>query len=272
MDNKVVVKIVALSFGITWGIGGIFLIANRFGYLEFGTPLSMVLFIIGVIAPAIATFIVLPKNSVITVKELFKATFAIKQPVIMYLLVIGFVVIYFVTAILTGILEYIYPIYLSLLTVPIMIFAGGLEEVGWRFVLNPALERKLPFALACFITGIIWSLWHLPVFFIDNSPQAEINFFIFTIISIGLSFAYAAVYRISKSIWLCVLIHSLNNALYGSFLLRLETFETAVIPTTIISIVLIIASILAITVAGKNMKIVYNKSILLLILGYLRKH
>jgi membrane protease YdiL (CAAX protease family) len=167
----------------------------------------------------------------------------------MYLLTIGFAAIYFGTAMSTGIFEYDYPIYLSLLYFPIMIVLGGLEEVGWRFILNPALERKLPFALACLITGVIWSVWHLPAFFIEGSGQAELNFFIFTIASIGLSFAYAAVYRISKSIWLCVFIHALNNVLYGSFIIK-----TAFIPAIITAVALIIASILAITVAEKYRK------------------
>lgn len=251
MNKQVVIKIIALTFCITWGLAAVILVANQFGYLAYGTPFSMVLFIIGVVAPAIAAFIVLPKNNVVPAKELLRATFAVKQPVLMYLLVIGFVVIYFGVAMLTGVFEYAHPIYLSLVAFPFMILAGGLEEVGWRFVLNPALERKLPFALACFITGVIWSVWHLPVFFIEGSPQADMNFFIFSIASIGLSFAYAAIYRISKSIWLCVFIHALNNALYGSFIMRVEIFHTAVIPATITAIVLIIASILAVAIAEK---------------------
>jgi membrane protease YdiL (CAAX protease family) len=214
----------------------------------------MALFIIAVVAPAIATFIILPINKVMTVKELLKATFAVKQPVSMYLLVIGFVVIYFGIAVLTGIFEYDYPIHLSLVTFPFMILAGGLEEVGWRFVLTPTLERKMPFALACFITGVIWSIWHLPAFFIQDSPQIGMNFFIFSIVSIGISFAYSAIYRISKSIWLCVFIHALNNALYGSFIMKADVFNTAVIPATIIAIVLIIASLTAVAIAEKYRK------------------
>ena len=258
MNRKVVIKIIALTFCITWGLAAAILIANHFGYLEYGTPLFMVMFIIGVAAPAIAAFIILPRNNIITAKELLKETFAIKQPVVMYLLVISFVVIYFGAAMLTGIFEYNYPIYLSLVTFPIMILAGGLEEVGWRFVLNPALERKLPFSLACLITGVIWSVWHLPVFFIEGSPQAGMNFFIFSIASIGLSFAYAAIYRISKSIWLCVFIHALNNALYSSFIMRVDVFSTAVIPATFTGVVLVIASILIVAIVEKYKKSLWD--------------
>jgi len=251
---KIAIKTIALTFCITWGLAGIILVANQFGHLKFGTPLNTALFLIGVCAPAIAAFVILPKNNVITAKGLLKATFAIKQPLVMYLLTFGLVVIYFGVAVLTGVFEYDYPIYLSLLSFPLMILAGGLEEVGWRFVLNPALERKLPFALACLITGVVWSVWHLPVFFIEGSPQAGMDFFIFSIASIGLSFAYAAIYRISKSVWLCVLIHALNNALYGSFIMRVEIFGTAVIPATITAVVLVVVSILIVAIVEKHKK------------------
>ena len=260
MNKKIVFKTVLLAFCIAWVITGIIIFANQFGYLKFGTPLSWILFVIGAMAPAIAAFMILPKNNVITAKQLLKKTFSVKQPVVMYLLVIGFIVTYFGIAVLTGLFEYgyDYPVYLSLVTFPLMILGGGLEEVGWRFVLNPALEKRLPFAVACLITGVIWSVWHLPDFFIEGSGQASMNFFIFSIGSLGLSFAYAAIYRISKSIWLCVFIHALNNSLYNSFIINVEIFSKAVVPVTITATVLIIASILAVTITENYKKKCYK--------------
>ena len=249
MNTKIALKTVIWSFCIAWFVLGCIMIANQFGYLKYGTPLSMVLSIPGAMAPAIAAFIVLMKSKVMPAKQFFKTVFAVKQPVPMYLLVIGFAAVYFGTSIITGLFEYDSFDYISLLLLPvILVGAGGLEEVGWRFVLNPALERKLPFAVACSITGVIWSIWHLPLFFfIEGSPQSDMNFLIFSIGSIGLSFAYAAIYRISKSVWLCVLAHALNNSLGGSFIMKVDRFDTAVIPVVIVAAVLIIASILVVT-------------------------
>jgi len=252
MNKKIVIKTVIWTFCIAWVSMGCILIANQFGYHKFETPLSLVLFYFGGISPAIVAFIVLPKNNVMTTKQLLKTTLGIKQPVPMYLLVIGFVVVYFGIASLTKMFEYDYPLYLSVLTFPIMILGGGLEEVIWRFVLNPALERKLSFAVACLITGVIWSIWHLPMFYIEGSGQAEMNFGIFAIGSIGVSFAYAAIYRISKSVWLCVFVHALNNSLYNSFTMNVGRFDTAVIPATITAATLIIVSVLAVTITEKR--------------------
>ena len=252
MTKKIVIQTVVLTFCIAWIITGIILFSNQFGYLKFGTPLFYIFYLLGANAPAIAAFIVLPKNNVITVKKLLKLTFAVKQPVFMYLLVFFFVTIYFCVAAFTGLFEYESLIYLSLISFPIMILIGGLEEVGWRFVLNPALEKKLPFAAACTITGIIWSIWHIPMFFIEGSVQTSMNFFIFSIGSLGLSFTYAAIYRISKSVWLCVFIHALNNSIGNSFIMNVERFDTAVIPVSITAVALILASIFAVNIFKKR--------------------
>ena len=166
----------------------------------------------------------------------------------MYLLVFGFVAVYFGAGSMTGLFEYDSFDYISLLILPLtLVVAGGLEEVVWRFILNPALERKLPFAAACLFTGVIWSIWHLPLFFMEGSPQSDMNFFVFSIGSIGLAFAYAAIYRVSKSVWLCVLIHALNNSLYGSFIMNVDNFDTAAMPVAVTAVALIIASMLAVT-------------------------
>ena len=90
------------------------------------------------------------------------------------------------------------------------------------------------------------------MFYIEGSGQAEMNFGIFAIGSIGLSFAYAAIYRISKSVWLCVFIHALNNSLYNSFTMNISRFDTAVIPVTITAATLIIVSVLAVTIKEKR--------------------
>jgi membrane protease YdiL (CAAX protease family) len=256
MNGKIAVKTVILSFCITWVFSGCVLIANQFGYLKYGTPLTWVFISTGALAPAIAAFIILMKNKVMPAKQFFRIVFALKQPVRMYFLVLLFVVIYFSIGVLTGLFEYDSFDYISLAAIPLMIIGGGLEEVGWRFVLNPALEKKLPFAVACSVTAVIWSVWHLPIFFIEGSSQNTMNFFIFSIGSLGLSFAYAAIYRISRSVWLCVFIHALNNSLYDSFVMKVDRFDTAVIPVTITAAVMIIVSILTVI----NIEKIRNKN------------
>lgn len=112
------------------------------------------------------------------------------------------------------------PIYALVFIIPLMLFCGGLEEAGWRYVLQPELERKFSFVIATLIVSVIWWLWHLPLFFIHGVAQYGTNYFLFGINVLALSFALAAIRKITKSVWLCVLFHCITNALSGTFLVK----------------------------------------------------
>lgn len=252
MNNKIALKLVIGSFSLAWLSWGGIIIANQFGYFKYGTPLFMALYALGGLAPAIVAITLLLKNKIMPAKQLFKTIFAVKQPIRMYLYTIGFLVLYFGLGTFLGLFEYVSPIYLSLLTFPIMIIGGGFEEVGWRFVFQPALEKKLPFAAASAITGVIWSLWHLPLFYIEGTSQYAWSFVIFAIGTVGGAFMLAAIYRLSKSVWLCVLFHTLINCLYESFRINADNFDIAFVPVIITSAVLIIVATILVMLAKKH--------------------
>jgi membrane protease YdiL (CAAX protease family) len=54
---------------------------------------------------------------------------------------------------------------LFLLSFTLTAFAqGGMEEPGWRGMMQPALQRKYSPLVAALIVSLFWSLWHLPLF------------------------------------------------------------------------------------------------------------
>lgn len=100
---------------------------------------------------------------------------------------------------------------------PVMILGGGLEEVGWRGYLQPLLEKKFSFALTSLFIGVIWGLWHLPLWFIQSANQSDMNFISFLVYCISFSFILSLLYQISRSILACVLLHAWGNTLQGMF-------------------------------------------------------
>lgn len=73
-------------------------------------------------------------------------------------------------------------------------FAGSCgEEFGWRGFLQPALETRMPRLLACFVTGILWALWHVQVF---ADPLAGA---LFTVSCVALSILYG--YLVIGNAW-----------------------------------------------------------------------
>lgn len=105
------------------------------------------------------------------------------------------------------------PWFMFLLAIPIMILAGGVEEVGWRGFLQPALEERLPFIVATLATAGFWMLWHLPLWLIDASSQAGFAFEPYMLNLIADSFILATIYMLTKSVVPCIFYHAWGNAI-----------------------------------------------------------
>jgi len=72
-----------------------------------------------------------------------------------------------------------------------VLIGGGQEELGWRgYILDPMEDRLGPL-LGSFVLGIIWGIWHLPLFFLPFSGQANTPFAAFIILTIGWSWIFA---------------------------------------------------------------------------------
>ena len=91
------------------------------------------------------------------------------------------------------------------------------EEYGWRFFLQPRLQKKFGKIKGVILLGVIWGIWHLPlVLFYYSTPE---NFFYAVthqiMCCIFLSIVFAYFYEKSGSLWCVVSFHSINNAIAG---------------------------------------------------------
>ena len=99
---------------------------------------------------------------------------------------------------------------------------GGNEELGWRGFLQPLLEERLSYPAASLLTGAIWSLWHVPLWFVAGASQQNIPFLLFAALGIVLSFILAALYRQTQCVFFCSLFHGLTNTLLSLFVVQLN--------------------------------------------------
>jgi len=94
-------------------------------------------------------------------------------------------------------------------------FQAG-EEIGWRGYALPRLADRLGFAWASIVLGLIWSTWHLPIFFIRGADKYGQSFPVWTLQVVGLSVAIAWLYVHTKgSLLLTMLMHSAVNQTVG---------------------------------------------------------
>lgn len=93
------------------------------------------------------------------------------------------------------------------------------EEYGWRYYMQPYLQKKFGLRGGVLVLGIVWGLWHLPVdFFYYTTPDMGLIAAVsqqITCISLGIFFAYA--YMKTDNIWVPVILHYLNNNLVPIF-------------------------------------------------------
>lgn len=221
-----------LTFCISWVCWGAIIIVNKFGYLQYGTFISMILFIIGGNGAPIASYILLKKwGEVDGFKSYLKRNFNFKSPIKNYGLVIALVSVHFIIPIALASTNREMPVYYGLLMIPIMVLGGGLEEIGWRGILQPYLERITSFSKATIIVAVIWTMWHMPLWFIAGTYQSGISFFMFGIAVFGMTFSLAVIRRITRNVFLCILFHSCINSFSSVFMLQqnISTILTMVV-------------------------------------------
>ena len=104
----------------------------------------------------------------------------------------------------------------AVMIVPVLLlifFTNALpEEYGWRgFALDP-LQKRTNALGASLILGLIWSVWHLPLFFIEGTTQAAIPMYQYFLQTIVLSIFYTWLYNnTGGSVLIVIIFHAVSN-------------------------------------------------------------
>jgi membrane protease YdiL (CAAX protease family) len=103
------------------------------------------------------------------------------------------------------------PLMFGAIVVSMWVQAG--EEIGWRGFALPKLAKRIGLAWASLVIGIVWALWHLPLFFLAGSGSTGQSFPLYLLHVTALSVAMAWLYwRSAGSLLLVMLMHaSVNN-------------------------------------------------------------
>ncbi|MDF2883955.1 MAG: amino protease [Clostridiaceae bacterium] len=216
--RKISIKYILITFSISYLLWFFLAFIVSKGVTQVGQPIFMILFILGGLAPTASAII-----TKITNKDDFRLfknqLFKLKLNILWYIGILTIPLIisgisWLLTLLLSSNPEQFLqkPIYLVFAYIPIMIIGGGLEELGWRGVLLPGLLKKTSPFKATLIISFIWSLWHIPLWFIKGSSQYGSNYLIFVLNLISLAFLLSLLYIKTKSIFVCVLLHSIYNS------------------------------------------------------------
>ncbi len=90
------------------------------------------------------------------------------------------------------------------------------EEVGWRGYLLPIFANRVGLGAASVVLGLLWALWHLPLFHIEGSGSAGQSFPVYASHVTALSVAMAWLYwRTGRSLLLVMVMHAAVNNTTG---------------------------------------------------------
>ena len=208
----------ALSFYLAGTLGQILLVSLLVWLLrawglrvDYGTPIGLFTLMLGGLSSAIWGGYVSIRYHHSSFEQLVRDFFQVKQAPLNYLLVLIFIGLDFLPLVLSG--KMIIPTwYLPIILFVKALVFGGIEEVGWRYFFQPALQEKLPYLVSTLCTFVAWSLWHLLYFYIDGS-LAMVNLLPFLLGLLSNCFILSAIYTRTRSLWLCVMTHALINSL-----------------------------------------------------------
>ena len=99
-----------------------------------------------------------------------------------------------------------------MLNFPITMIAFLGEEYGWRYYLQPIMQKKFGLRLGVILVGVIWGIWHTAADFMfystTSGPQLLVTQII-TCVTMGIFFGYA--YMKTQNIWAIAIMHFINN-------------------------------------------------------------
>ena len=214
------VLFIGLTLGLTAVFHGLLAVFTQRDLFTLSSGLGWLLLIAGGSVPTVIAFVLIhrqkdPLHQTFFYRSLTRFRFPFNE--IAYALAIPIllgILALFVRRALYGtpwVVFDLQPVYLFPLFLLSGIFLGGLEEVGWRGYLQHKLIRWPALPLALFI-GIIWAIWHVPLFFVIGSGQSEYAFLPYLLQAIVFSLFLTGLYLKTGSIVLTILFHASVNA------------------------------------------------------------
>jgi uncharacterized protein len=89
---------------------------------------------------------------------------------------------------------------------------GGPEEPGWRGYALPRLQSRQNALTASLLLGVVWALWHGPLWLIPDSGYQDLSYPLYIVQVLAMCVVYTWLFNSSGgSVLLAVLLHAAGN-------------------------------------------------------------
>jgi membrane protease YdiL (CAAX protease family) len=136
------------------------------------------------------------------------------------------------------------------LVVPTTLLGGPLgEEFGWRGFALPAVAARIDWRRASIGIGVIWGLWHLPLFYMEGMAQSGLPMGLFLASSVALSVVMARLCAgANYSVLPAIALHAAVN--WGSMVLPVMPEGGSIRPYAFAVTLLILIALFALVRPG----------------------
>ena len=208
----------ALAFGLGWGVLALLILFTAqieaiFGEISGTNPV----FILAVYSPAIAAvFLVWRHHGIKGLGRYLRRATLWRMPAGWWLaLALGIPAVKYLGAASNGTwADFPFDPWTGVLpALAAALLIGPVEEVGWRGLALPLLQRRYAPLGASLILGVLWGLWHLPAFLLSGTPQSAWSFGPYVIGVLALSVLITPMFNAARgSILIPALFHfQMNN-------------------------------------------------------------
>jgi uncharacterized protein len=120
------------------------------------------------------------------------------------------------------------------LSVYMFIQVGIGEEIGWRGYALPKLQAGYSALASSVILGVIWSLWHLPLFFNPTTSYSNTPFWVFLVFLVPIAILYTWIFNgTGGSVLMIMILHAVTNASTGQMWRAIPEASTVLSNTSV---------------------------------------
>ena len=205
MSTQALIAFLILTFGITWGLIGIYIVRPEWASTTFGgISGSHPFFFFATWAPAISALVLLLYYAGLSGLKRFLSRLLLWRCSLGWgaFILVGIPLVYAIGSLIKSgpILAPLPPdgMGASIAMLFMMMFLGPIEEFGWRGVAQPILQRHVAPIWAGAIIGAIWGTWHLPAFYLSGMVFEDWSFLPFLVGNITLAILVTPIFNESR--------------------------------------------------------------------------
>ncbi len=218
MSTRTLRNFFIATFAVSWGVGLVVSLfpdqaEALFGPMGYTNPA----FILIVYTPGIVAVVLVAWHFGIRGLGRFLQRLTLwRMPAIWWLLLlVGIPAVFYAGAAIKGTLGDPFPFTPWYSVLPALITAlliGPIEELGWRGIALPLLQRRMAPLWSALVIGVIWAVWHTPAFFLSGTKQSAWAFGPFFLGVVAISVILTVMFNSSRgSLLVAVLFHAQIN-------------------------------------------------------------